>query len=117
MQVSFFQYDLVFLSLVLHSYSYEDNLDVLHKVHDVLSDNGKLVVHEYIIEDDNSITEEQSLLDTLMIMFDSGKVYTIGEVKILLSKAKFNILKIKDIKEKSPFLVGRHPQLIIAGRE
>ncbi|NWF51882.1 MAG: methyltransferase domain-containing protein [Nitrospirae bacterium] len=89
-------YDLIFASQILHSYSEKDNILVLKKCKDALNNKGKVVIHEFYISEDRTRPVWGTLFSVNMLVnTTSGRTYTSKEIRKWLIDIGF-----KNIKER-----------------
>jgi 2-polyprenyl-3-methyl-5-hydroxy-6-metoxy-1,4-benzoquinol methylase len=89
-------YDLIFLSQVLHSYSEKDNINLLKKCRKALSNNGRVVIQEFLINEDRTHPLQSALFSiNMLVNTEGGRCYSPDEMKGWLLKAG-----LKNIKEK-----------------
>jgi ubiquinone/menaquinone biosynthesis C-methylase UbiE len=88
------EYDLVFVSFLLHNYSLWDNIRLLQKVYDSLNRGGTLVIQEHIIDDDRTKPEEAVVLSLHMLINTlGGDSFTETDLWIMLKEAWFKDFK------------------------
>jgi SAM-dependent methyltransferase len=84
------QYDMIFLSFVLHHNSIWENIDIARKVYDALKPGGQIVVQDYLVTDDRTSPEFNSLKALEMLVnSDHGNVFTESDIWIMLKEAWF----------------------------
>ncbi len=89
-------YDLIFVSQILHSYSERDNLLILRKCKRALSKKGRVVIQEFYISEDRTHPLWSALFSVNMLVNTrAGRSYSSNEIRGWLSKTGF-----KNIKEK-----------------
>ncbi len=88
-------YDMVFISFVLHDYSLWDNVQTLQKVYDSLVRGGKIVIQEYIAED-NRTQPENAVVHSLNMLVNTpgGDTFTETDIWIMLKEAWFSNFKM-----------------------
>ena len=100
-------YDLVFVSHILHSNSFYDNIELLRKVYDSLKVGGTIVIHDFIIDDDRSSPEFQSLFSlNMLVSTPAGDVMTDTDIWILLKECWFSSIEKKDTPFGSSLMFG-----------
>jgi hypothetical protein len=85
--------DLYLLKNILHDWDDEDCIKILQNIKLVLPPDGKLLIIEAVIKEDNNPSFGK-MLDLLMMVSVSGRERTKAEFEILLRKAGFAIAKI-----------------------
>jgi SAM-dependent methyltransferase len=91
------KFDLAFLSAIIHSNSLETNQDLIKKCYDSLNKNGKIVIQDWIMNDDRTQPVSGAVFAINMLVgTESGDCYTEQEVTEMLNVAGFkNILRIE----------------------
>jgi len=83
-------YDLILISQILHMFSDQVNMDLIRKCKKALSRNGKIVIHEFIINEDRTSPVYSSLFAINMLVNTSGgRTYSPGEIIRWFRKAGF----------------------------
>jgi SAM-dependent methyltransferase len=84
------QYDLIFVSFVLHHNSIWENIEITRKVYDSLKSGGQIVVQDYLVSDDRTRPEFNSLKALEMLVnSERGNVFTESDIWIMLKEAWF----------------------------
>jgi ubiquinone/menaquinone biosynthesis C-methylase UbiE len=101
------EYDLVFISQVLHSFSGATNLQILAKAFNALNPKGIIVIHEFALEKDRTLPVQGALFSVNMLVnTDGGRCYSVLELKGWLSS--LGLRKVSCIKmEDSVLVFGR----------
>lgn len=87
------QFDIVLLSNVLHMCQKAGALAMLRNAANHLAPGGRLVVQEWILNDDASGPELPSLFDLHMLLNPNGDVYRLGELKEMIGECGFSDLE------------------------
>lgn len=88
-------YDLVFISQVLHSCSEEEGLHIIEKSKKALKPEGRIVVQEFYLKENRTSPVQSALFSINMLVNTvAGRCYSPSEIKVWLLKAGFR--KIKD---------------------
>ncbi len=85
-------YDTALISQILHSYSTETCKEIILKAYNSLSDEGMLIINEFLLDDDK-IGPEYAVLFSLNMLLESrgkGASYTYREISSWLKEAGFN---------------------------
>jgi len=91
-------YDLIFVSQVFHAYSERDNLQILRKCREALSEGGKIVVHDFYISEDRTYPPQSALFSVNMLVNTlSGRCYSPSEIKKWLSETGLEQIKVRHI--------------------
>jgi SAM-dependent methyltransferase len=81
-------YDLVFLSAIIHSNSLIQNQALFAKISDALKPGGKIVVSDFIMDDDRTSPEFGAMFALNMIVnTPGGDTYTESEVTSWMEEA------------------------------
>lgn len=85
------KFDVAFLSQIVHYYSLWENIELFKKIFDLLSTGGRIVIHDFLINEDRT-TPVFSALFSLDMLVNSpqGNVYSLTEVTIMLKEAWFS---------------------------
>jgi predicted O-methyltransferase YrrM len=79
-------YDLIFISQVLHSFSADNNLNILRKAYKALNRNGLIAIHEHYLQPDRTKPIHGSLFSVNMLVnTHGGRSYTVQEMRGWLS--------------------------------
>jgi SAM-dependent methyltransferase/predicted transcriptional regulator len=83
-------FDMVFLSAIIHSNSLEVNADLIKKCFGSLSSNGRIVIQDWIMNNDRTQPTSGAVFAINMLVgTESGDCYTEQEVTEMLSAAGF----------------------------
>ena len=83
-------YDLVFLSAIIHSNSFETNEELVQKCYHSLNPGGKIVIHDWIMNDDKTEPLQGALFSINMLVgVEGGDCYSEDEVSTWMKKAGF----------------------------
>jgi hypothetical protein len=90
-------FDMVFLSAVIHSNSLETNQDLIKKCYHSLNYNGKIVIQDWIMNNDRTQPAAGAVFAINMLVgTESGDCYTDQEVTDMLNAAGFkNISRVE----------------------
>lgn len=81
-------YDLIFISQVLHAFSEEDNAKLIRKSAEALNREGKIVVQEFYIDNKRSNPARSAIFSVnMLINTEGGRCYSPSEIKGWLYKA------------------------------
>jgi ubiquinone/menaquinone biosynthesis C-methylase UbiE len=89
-------FDLVFLSAIIHSNSFETNQELAKKCYNSLNTNGKIVIQDWIMNDDKTEPVQGAIFSINMLVgVEGGDCYSENEVRAWLHNAGFsNITKV-----------------------
>ncbi len=89
-------YDLIFISQILHAFSAEDNLKILEKSAKALKKSGRLVIQDFIIDKTRTIPTKSALFSiNMLVNTEGGRCYSSDEIKKWL-----NDVNLKNFREK-----------------
>lgn len=84
-------FDLVFLSAVIHSNSFEKNQQLVKKCFNALNPNGKIVIQDWIMNDAKTEPARGALFAiNMLVTVDEGDSYSEVEVRTWLKNAGFS---------------------------
>jgi 2-polyprenyl-3-methyl-5-hydroxy-6-metoxy-1,4-benzoquinol methylase len=88
------EYDLVFISQIVHSLSIEDSLAILKKSYVAMNPGGKIAIQEFFLEQDRAHPVPGALFSVNMLVnTTAGRCYTAQELKAWLTKTGFKRIK------------------------
>jgi len=101
-------YDMVFLSSIFHSHSIWENIELSRKVYDALNPGGRIVIQDYLINEDR-ISPEYAVLFSLNMLVNTerGDTCTETDIWITLKEAWFDNIKRFDTDFNSSLIVGK----------
>lgn len=83
-------FDLVFLSAVIHSNSYETNQALVKKCYDSLNTNGRIVIQDWIMNDAKTEPAQGAIFSINMLVgVEGGNCYSENEVTMWMNNAGF----------------------------
>lgn len=84
-------FDLVFLSAIIHSNSYDTNQALVKKCYGSLNPNGKIVIQDWIMNDSRTEPAQGAIFSINMLVgVEGGDCYSEKEVKTWLNNAGFS---------------------------
>jgi predicted O-methyltransferase YrrM len=84
-------YDLIFLSNIIHSESYEENQRLMAKLYGNVSSGGRVVVKDHILDSSRTQPPVGAIFSLLMLLTThSGRCYGFNEIKAWLEHAGFH---------------------------
>jgi cyclopropane fatty-acyl-phospholipid synthase-like methyltransferase len=104
-------YDLVLLSAIVHSNSPEVNVRLLRKCSAALNPGGRVVVQDFII-DDNRVTPANAAMFSLnmLVATRAGDTYTEYEIRSWMKKAGLRDITRKDTPFRTGLVTGVKPR-------
>ena len=93
-------FDMVFLSAIIHSNTFETNQNLVKKCYNSLNKNGKIVIQDWIMNDSKTEPVQGAIFSINMLVgTEGGDCYSYSEVNSWLSKAGFT--EIKKVEQES----------------
>ena len=90
-------YDIIFISHLLHMFSFWENMEILKNIYDALKIGGRIIIHEMMFDDGRTSPEVASTLSLYMLLnTKTGELLTESELWILLKEAWFSKIERKD---------------------
>ncbi len=103
-------YDLALMSQVLHSNSREECAALIRKAFDALAPGGRLVIHEFALEEDRTAPLHAALFSLNMLAnTDHGSAWTDREIIGWMKGAGFTGVIQMDLLGRTAAFVGRKP--------
>ncbi len=100
-------FDLVFLSSIVHINSYEQNRSLIKKCFDVLNTGGKIIIKDFIMNDQRTDPPEGTIFAlNMLVNTECGDTYTEAEMKEWLTSAGFKYIEKKETSFESSLLIG-----------
>ena len=101
-------YDLVFLSAIIHSNSFEENLNLLRKCSMALNTRGQVIVQDFIMDKDKTSPAFGAIFSLNMLVgTESGDTYTESEVKMWMEESGLSNIIRKDTDFGTTLIIGR----------
>jgi len=101
-------YDVVILSNVLHSYSMMDCLKIMRNVFDSMNKGGRVLIHEYLLEEGRDKPEYAALSSLNMLVHTAGGDYfTETDVWLFLKESMFSDIKKEETSFGSHVIMAR----------
>jgi SAM-dependent methyltransferase len=92
-------FDLVFLSAIIHSNSFETNQELVNKCFHSLNTNGRIVIQDWIMNDAKTEPVQGAIFSINMLVgVEGGDCYSENEVKTWLVNAGFSDIEKFDIE-------------------
>jgi ubiquinone/menaquinone biosynthesis C-methylase UbiE len=101
------EYDLVLVSAICHMLSPEENLELLRKCHGALHPGGRLVVQDFILEEDKTAPKSAALFSLNMLVGTvAGSSYSEGEYADWFGRAGFRKVSRVRLPGPSGLMIG-----------
>ncbi len=83
-------FDLIFVSDLINQYSLFENIDIFQRVHAALNPGGRLVIQDYIIDDDK-LGPLKAVMESINMLVNTpnGNIYTQTDLWIMMKEAGF----------------------------
>lgn len=101
-------YDMVFLSAIIHSNSFEQSRELIKKAAGALNPGGQVVVQDFIMDEDRTGPPFGALFALNMLVgTECGDTYTESETAGWMKDAGLRDIERKDTKFRTALIVGR----------
>lgn len=100
-------YDIAFLSHILHDYDKEKGAFLLKKIHDSLTEDGAVLISEWLINDEMSGPAPSALMGLNMIVETfGGRNYSFAEISEMLAGAGFGRIERRPLAAPAELVIG-----------
>jgi cyclopropane fatty-acyl-phospholipid synthase-like methyltransferase len=100
-------YDLIFLSAIVHSNSYNENLKLIKKCADALNKNGRIVIQDFIMNEERTEPEFGTFFAlNMLVNTRAGDTYTGKEISTWLTKAGLSDIKRNETTHGATQIIG-----------
>lgn len=100
-------YDLIFLSAIVHSNNYDENKLLIKKCYDALNPNGQIIIKDWIMSEDRTKPLTGAIFALNMLVgTKGGDTYTESEMKDWLNNAGITKIERKDTSFGFSLLIG-----------
>ena len=100
-------YDVAFLSLIVHDYSEEKGIALLKKIYNSLTNDGVVVISEWLLNDEKSGPAASALMGLNMIIETyGGKNYSYVEIADMLNQAGFKRAEKNSLAGPAELVIG-----------
>lgn len=102
------KYDAIFISSVLVYYSFWENVNLMHKLYDLLNPGGKIIIQETII-DDNKINPEFATVSSVNLLVNTrtGDIFTETDLWMMLKEGWFEYVNRIDTPFETSIVIGK----------
>jgi len=101
-------YDLIFLSAIVHSNSFDENKFLIKKCFDALNKNGQIIIKDWIMDEDRTKPAGGALFAINMLVgTKNGDTYTESEMRDWLNNAGISKIERKDTSFGFSLLIGK----------
>ena len=104
------QYDVAFLSNIIHGEGEQKNIALIKRVYNALNSGGKIIIQDFILDNDKTSPSFPALFSLNMLLFtENGRTYSFQEIEGWLKEAGFCDLTRMDLKlpRSISVLIGR----------
>ena len=104
------QYDVAFLSNIIHGEGEQENTALIRRVYNALNSGGKIIIQDFILDNDKASPCFPALFSLNMLLFtENGRTYSFQEIEGWLKEAGFCDLTRMDLKlpRSISVLIGR----------
>jgi 3-hydroxy-5-methyl-1-naphthoate 3-O-methyltransferase len=100
-------YDVAFLSLIVHDYNEEKGIALLKKIYNSLTNDGVVVISEWLLNDEKSGPAASALMGLNMIIETyGGKNYSYVEIADMLNQAGFKRAEKHSLAGPAELVIG-----------
>jgi len=93
------QYDVAFLSNIIHGEGEQENIALIRRVYDALNSGVKIIIQDFILDNDKTSPCFPAIFSLNMLLFtENGRTYSFQEIEGWLKEAGFRDLTIMDVK-------------------
>ncbi|MDH7604165.1 MAG: methyltransferase [Melioribacter sp.] len=101
-------FDLIFLSAIVHSNSFDENILLIRKCADALNKNGQIIIKDWIMDEDRTKPAGGALFAVNMLVgTKNGDTYTESEMRDWLNNAGISKIERKDTSFGFSLLIGK----------
>ena len=91
-------YDVVFLSNIIHGESDDENGRLIAKLYSALVPGGKIIIKDHILDETRAEPAVGAIFSLLMLLTtESGRCYSFNEIKAWLERAGFSQIEKNDL--------------------
>ncbi len=84
------QYDVAFLSNIIHGEGETENIALIKRVYNALNSGGKIIIQDFILDNDKTSPSFPALFSLNMLLFtENGRSYSFQEIEGWLKQAGF----------------------------
>jgi SAM-dependent methyltransferase len=100
-------YDLTLFSQIIHSNSPKENRKIIKKAFSSLNVGGRLVIQDFILDEDRTAPPRAVLFAlNMLVATEGGDTYTEGEVREMMESVGFTDIKRIDTDQNTTLMVG-----------
>lgn len=103
-------YDLVWISQVIHCLDEAQCIDLVNKAVAALAPGGRLIVHDFLLEDDCTSPYFAALFSAhMLVVTDGGRTYSVSEVQNWFNQAGLDDVHQLELDNQSGLIIGTKP--------
>ncbi len=103
-------YDLIWLSQIIHGHSEEKCLRLIKKSVASLAPGGRLIIHDFLLNDDCASPYQAALFSThMLVITEGGQSYSANEARDWFAQAGLKQIQALEIDAQSSLMVGIKP--------
>ncbi|MCP4229437.1 MAG: methyltransferase domain-containing protein [bacterium] len=100
-------YDMVLLSQIIHSNSPDENAELIQKCADALNEGGRLVIQDFIVDEDRSGPPWAVVFAlNMLVATETGDTYTENEMGDVMTRAGFSDIERIDTDFGTTLIIG-----------
>jgi SAM-dependent methyltransferase len=104
-------YNMVLLSAIIHSNSFEENRALIKKAADAVNPGGQVVVSDFIVDEDRTGPPRAVFFAlNMLVATEAGDTYTESEVRDMMGQAGLTDITREDTGFGSSLMIGRKPR-------
>lgn len=96
-------FDVVFISNIIHMCNEEENLELMKRVYSSLNPGGRIIVKDFILNEDRTLPPHASIFSLHMLLHTSGRSYNFAEIEGWLKEAGCSQVEGLELPKKTPF--------------
>ncbi len=101
-------FDAIIISQILHAHGKDEIVSILEKCHKALNQDGKIFIHDFLIDDDRTSPPWAVFFALNMLLHtENGDTYTEIELKDLLEKTGFTFISNNPTAKNSNVIVAK----------
>lgn len=101
-------YDMIFLSAIIHSNSYEENMKLIKRCSKVLNKKGLLVISDWVMNNERTKPYAGAIFAlNMLVNTEAGDTYTKQEISEWFSQAGIKLIKKIKTENEASVMIGR----------
>ncbi len=102
------EYDLIFLSAIIHINSFDENKKLIGKCAESLNKDGMIIINDFIMEEDRVKPENGALFAlNMLVSTGAGDTYTKNEITNWFNEAGINNIELLKTSFNSDIIIGK----------